>query len=67
MRFLNVICQKVLIFFSRLYLSSVCYDTKFFKVTFSLPKKKKKILNEEKSLLRRYTSLIREKETVQGY
>ena len=30
-------------------------------------KKKKKILNEEKSLLRRYTSLIREKETVQGY
>ena len=56
-------------FFSRLYLSSVCYDAKFFKVTFSLPKKKKKkkILNEEKSLLRRYTSLIREKETVQGY
>ena len=30
-------------------------------------KKKKNFLNEEKSLLRRYTSLIREKETVQGY
>lgn len=65
MRFLNAICQKVLIFFSD-YISLRFVMTLNFSKS-PLVYKKKIFFNEEKSLLRCYTSLIREEETVQEY
>ena len=65
MRFLNVICQKVLIFFSD-YISLQFVMTLNFSKS-PLVYQKKFFFNEEKRLLRCYTSLIREEETVQEY
>lgn len=67
MRFLNVICQKVLTFFFSDYICLRFVMTLNFSKSPLVYQKKKKFLNEEKGLLRRYTSLIREKETIQGY